>query len=420
MFIRTRFARMAWPGVITVMVTIVAGMSLVSCGGGKPVSATTSATAGDSVSVAVAKAARKTLDQHLTVSSELVPYQEIDVYAKESGFVRKLNVDYGSRVKAGDIMAVLEIPELQEQLQADDAAIKAADDQVQRLIKLVSSIEARRKVAEEYYGNLAAVSKQKAGLVAQQEVDDAQGRALTAQADVDAAQANVEAARSNAEAARSKRKRDAVLYDYRNIPAEFDGVVTQRYANYGTLLQAGTSSSTQAMPLVRLSEDDQFRLVIPVEESYVRYIHIGDPVDVAVPSLGRDFPGKIARFSEEVAQSTRTMHTEVQVVNDKGRDLKPGMYATATIRIQQKAAALTVPLQALDRQGDRASVDVVGPSNQIEVRGVTTGIETANSIEILSGVNEGEQVVVGDRSGLKAGQPVSPKPVDVSEYKDSQ
>jgi RND family efflux transporter MFP subunit len=315
-------------------------------------------------------------------------------------------------------MAVLEIPELEAQLQQDDAAIKAADEQVQRLQKLVASVEARRKVVQEYSDNLAAVAKQRVGLVAQQEVDDAQGKALTGQADVDAANANVEAAKSNAEAARAKRIRDAVMYDYRNVKAEFDGVVTQRYANFGTLMQAGTNSSTQAMPLVRLSEDDQFRLVIPVEESYVRYIHVGDPVTVEVPSLSRNFPGKIARFSEEVAQATRTMHTEVQVVNDQGRDLKPGMYATATIRLQQKTGAVSIPLQALDRQGDRVLADVLGRSNQIEVRKVTTGIETADDIEIVSGVAEGELVVVGDRSGLKAGQPVTPKPVDVTAYKD--
>jgi RND family efflux transporter MFP subunit len=398
---------------------VLASVGLVSCGGGKEVRATGSETPGNSVSVAVATAARKTLEQHLTVSSELVPYQEIDVFAKESGYVKKLNVDYGSHVKAGDILAVLEIPELEAQLQQDDAAIKAADEQVQRLGKLAASMEARRVPLQELYERIATVAKEHPGLVIPQEVDDAQGRALTAQSDVDAANANIEAAKSNAEQARAKRLRDAVLYDYRNVKAEFDGVVTQRYANLGTLLQAGTSSSTQAMPLVRLSQDDVFRLVIPVEESYVRYIHLGDPVSVEVPSLNRTFSGKIKRFSEDVAQATRTMHTEVEVLNPD-RTLKPGLYANATIQLQQNNGAFSIPLEALDRQADRASVDVVDPSNQIEVRKVTTGIETANDIEILSGVKQGELVVVGDRSGLKAGQAVTPRPVDVTEYKEQQ
>lgn len=396
------------------------GLTLVSCGGGKQVDATNTATAVNPISVAVAKATRKTMDQHLTVSSELVPYQEIDVYAKESGYVEKLNVDYGSHVKTGDIMAVLDIPELKEQLAEDDEEIKAADQQADRLSKLLSSVEARTVPLKEFYERLAKVQKEKPELIVQQDVDNAQGKYLTAESDVDAATANVEAAKSRAEQARAKRRHDSVLYDYRNVTAPFDGVVTQRYANYGTLMQAGTSSSTNVLPLVRLSEDDVFRLVIPVEESYVHYIHIGDPVNVEISSLDRNFPGKITRFSEEVAQATRTMHTEVQVMNDPSRNLKPGLYADATIRLQQKSGALSVPLKALDRQADRASVDVVGPDNQIEIRNVTTGIETADDIEILSGVKDGELVVVGDRSGLRAGQPVTPKIVNVTEYKDEQ
>jgi multidrug efflux pump subunit AcrA (membrane-fusion protein) len=261
-------------------------VGLVSCGGEKVKAAPSS---GDAISVAVTKAARTTLDQKLTVSSELVPFQEIDVYAKESGYVKQLNVDYGTRVKAGQVMAVLEIPELQLQLQEDEAAIKAADDQVKRLGRVVESVEARSKVLHSYYDRLAGVFRDNPKLLAQQEVDDAQGKDLTGQADVEAAQANLETAQSQAEAARAKRMRDGVLADYSKITAPFDGVVTQRYANFGTLMQSGTNSSTQAMPLVRLSEDDKpFRLVIPVPESDVRYIHAGDPVSVTVPSLNRN------------------------------------------------------------------------------------------------------------------------------------
>ncbi len=397
----------------------VAGLMLVSCNNTKPVNATSSPSTGDLVSVAVVKAARKTLDQHMSISSELVPFQEIDVYAKESGYVSKLDVDYGTRVKKDQVMAILEIPELEQTLQADQAAIKAAKDQAQRLGQQVQAVDARRKVLHDYYNRLAAVAKSQPNLIAQQEIDDAQGKDLTAQADVEAARANQQAAESQAEAAAAKLMRDQVLYDYRKITAPFDGVVTQRYANLGTLMQAGTTSSTQAMPLVRLSEDDTFRLVIPVPESYVKYIHIGDPVSVTVSSLNRTFPGRVARFSVDVKEETRTMHTEVDVPNPD-RTLYPGLYADANIRLQQKSGALAIPLQAVDRQGDRVSVDVVGPSNEIEVRNVTTGIETADDVEILSGVNEGEMVVIGDRSGLKAGQHVTPKLVSVTEYKDTQ
>src|SRR5208283_1804279 len=114
---------------------------------------------------------------------------------------------------------------------------------------------------------------------------------------------------------------------------------------------AGTGSSTQALPLVRLSQDDKFRLVIPVPESYVRYIHIGDPVNVMVTSLNRSVPGKVSRFSVDVREDTRTMHTEVDVLNPQ-RVLLPGLYAEATIRLEHKESALAVPLQAVDHNGD--------------------------------------------------------------------
>jgi RND family efflux transporter MFP subunit len=405
-------------GLIAGLVAIIAG-ALASCGGGKVQARDPGDKSSTEVSVAVTKAVRKTLEQHLTVSSELVPFQEINVYAKESGFVKQLNVDYGTHVKAGDVMAVLEIPELELQLQADDAAIKAAEDQVKRLGRQVESIEARSKVLHLAYDRLEKVAASKSGLVAQQEVDDAQGKDLTGQADVEAAKANLETAQSQVEAAQAKRKRDGALFDYAKITAPFDGVVTQRYANSGTLMQGGTNSSTQAMPLVQLSEDDKFRLVIPVPEAYVRYIHIGDPVNVAVPSLNRTLPGKVARFSVDVKEDTRTMHTEVDVPN-LDRTLVPGLYADATIQLQRKQGALAVPLQALNREGDHVTVDVLGPSNQIEIRPVVTGIETPEDVEIVSGVKEGELVVTGDRSGLKTGQRVTPKIVGVMEYQDKQ
>ena len=391
-----------------------AAAALVSCGrSASQVNAAGSAPA-NSVTVAVVKAARKNLEQHLTVSSELVPLQEIDVYAKESGFVKKLDVDYGSHVKTDQVMAVLEIPELKVQLDQDEAAIQAADDQIKRLGRVVDQNKAQASVAHLQYDRILQVSKKQPGLVAQQEVDDWQGRDLAAQAQVEAAEANLEVAQSQADQARAKKMRDGVLYDYRNITAPFEGVVTQRYANYGTLMQAGTSSSTSVLPLVRLSEDDQFRLVIPVEESYVSYIHIGDPVSVEIPSLNRTFPGKIARFSDEVSPSTRTMHTEVQVANDAARSLKAGVYVNATIRLAQISGAVAIPLEAVDRQGDNITVDVVGDGNRIELRKVTTGIETADSMEIRSGVKDGEMVVVGDRSGLKAGDTVVPKPRELN------
>ena len=365
-------------------------------------------------SVAVTKVTRRPMARYLTISSELVPFQEIDVYAKESGFVSKLYVDYGTHVKKGQLMAVLEIPELQAQLQEDQGAIKNASDQVTDAEHELERIQAQRNVFHLQYDRLNGVAKSKPGLVAQQEVDDAQGKDLAAEAQVEGAKSSLQAAQSQMAIAQSKLVRDQALYDYSKITAPFAGVVTQRYANFGTLMQGGTNSP-QALPLVKLSEEDLFRLVIPVPESYVRYIKIGDRVKVRVPALGRDFPGKVARFSVDVSDATRTMHTEVDVTNPQGI-LIPGVYAEATIAVATAGDALAVPLQAVDRENDSATVLVVDPSGVIQLRRIALGIETENDGEVLSGLREGDEVVVSDRAALKPGEQVRPQETGAARY----
>jgi RND family efflux transporter MFP subunit len=355
----------------------------------------------------------------LTVSSELVPFQEIDVFAKESGFVKDLNVDYGSRVQKDQVLATLEIPELQLQVKEDDAAVKNAEAQIPHAQEELNRVQAQQKVLQLQYDRLNGVSQAKPGLVAQQEVDDSQGKALASAAQVEAAKSNLQSAESVLAAAEAKREHDQALFDYAKITAPFAGVVTQRFANLGTLMQAGTSSSTQAQPLVRLSQDDLYRLVIPVPESYVKFIHLGDSVNVNVPSLSRTFPGKVARFSVDVREDTRTMHTEVDVPNPN-RILLPGLYAEATITLEKKDDAIAVPLQAVDQDNNKTTVDVVDSSGKIERRPIVLGIQTATDAEVLSGLQEGESVVVSDRSGLKAGQIVQTKMINLMQYQSSE
>jgi len=370
------------------------------------------------ITVGVTKVVNKSLGRQITLSSELVPFQEIDVYAKESGYVQKLLVDYGTHVKAGQLMAVLEIPELEAQLQEDQAEIKNATNQVSRAQHELNRFQAQYKALHLQYTRLNGVFESQPGIVAQQEVDDAQGKDLAASAQVDAGQAALEAAQSQLSVTRAKLSHDRSLFDYSRITAPFAGVVTERYANLGTLVQAGTGSSTQAMPIVRLSQDDLFRLVIPVPESYVRYIRVGVQVDVRVPSLSRTFPGRVARFSVDVREDTRTMHTEVDVQN-RDRALISGLYAEAELTLEHKEDIPSVPLQAVNHEADKTTVFVVNASHQIEDRTVSLGLQTASDAEIVSGLSAGELVVVSDRSGLKPGVKVNPQVVQLMQYHES-
>jgi len=401
------------------MLVLLAGVAILStvqfaCSGGSgKVHAS-----GPSVTVGVTKVVRESLGRQITLSSELVPFQEIDVYAKESGYVKKLFVDYGTHVKAGQVMAVLEIPELEAQLDEDEAQIRNATNEVSRAQHELARYQALYKALHLEYTRLDGVFRSQPGIVAQQEVDDAQGKDLAAESQVDAGQAALEAAQSQLAEAKAKLAHDQSLFDYSKITAPFTGIVTERYANLGQLVQAGTSSSTQAIPIAKLSEDDLFRLVIPVPESYVRFIRVGDHVDVRVPSLNRTFPGKVARFSVDVSENTRTMHTEVDVPNPD-HVLIPGMYADADVTLEHKEDIPAVPLQALNHEGDRTTVYVVNQNDVIEDRPVSLGIQTANDAEVVSGLQEGEQVVVSDRGSLTPGEKVHPQVVQLIKYHEN-
>lgn len=400
-----------------VAVSAALAVGLSSCSGSRATKV--EAAAQPAVTVGVTKVVKKTLSRHLTLSSELVPFQEIDVYAKEAGYVQKLNVDYGSRVKRGQVIATLEIPELEAQLQEDQADIRNASNQVLRAQHELGRYEAQYKALHLEYTRLNSVFENQPGIVAQQEVDDAQGKDLAASSQVDAGKAALEAAQSQLAAAKAKLVHDQTLYDYTKIVAPFSGVVTERYANLGTLVQAGTNSSTQAMPIVKLSQDDLFRLVIPIPESYVRYIHVGDPVDVRVPSLNRTFPGKVSRFSVDVSQNTRTMHTEVDVKN-RDRVLIPGLYADADVSLEHREDIPAIPLQAINHEADKTTVFVVKPNGEIEDRAITLGLQTAGDAEVVSGLSPGEQIVVSDRSGLKPGEVVHAQVVPVMQYEEAK
>ncbi len=144
---------------------------------------------------------------------------------------------------------------------------------------------------------------------------------------------------------------------------------------------------------------------------------MGDQVDVHVASLDRTFPGKVARFSVDVREDTRTMHTEVDVPNPK-RILLPGLYADAELDLQQEHDVPSVPIQALNHHGEKTSVFLVDADGQVEERTVQVGLETASDAEIASGLNVGDEVVVSDRSGLKAGEKVRAQPVEMMQYHD--
>jgi len=383
-------ARWIWPAILC-------AAALAGCGG---FSRTKLVVASSAPDAAVVRVTRQNFSNTLSISSEFQPYQDIDVYAKVSGYIKKLYIDYGTHVRQGQLMAVLEIPELQQEVQRDQAAVAEAGEDLNRA-------NSAFQVAHVTYQRLAAVQKTRPELISQEEIDVAQGKDLEASAAVSAAQQALLA--SNAALAK-----DQTLYGYANMSAPFTGVVTKMNAYTGALLPAGTSSNIGTSALCHLAQNDVLRLVIPVPERAVPGIRIGEDVQVQVSSLNRTFSGKIVRTSDQIDLSTRTMHTEVQV-NNASYQIVPGMYATVSIPLHTAANVLAIPLQAVQASGEnQGTVLVVDKSNRIQRREVTLGIQSATDVEVTSGLNAGDLVIFGDQSQYQPGQVVTPKVVKSS------
>lgn len=375
--------------------------------------------------VAVAKADVEDLSRDVAMTAEFRPYQEIEVMAKVAGYVKVIYVDIGDKVKKGRLLAVLEVPEMADDMARATSALKRSEAEAGRTRDELRRAESLNDIAHLSYTRLAEVAAKRPGLVAQQEIDDARSKDLSTQAQVAAARSSIESANEQIQVNRAALARVRTMLDYTRVTAPFDGVVTKRFADVGAMIQAGTASQTQAMPLVRLSQNNLLRIIVPVPESAVPTIHIGQQVEVRVPSLNRSFLGKVTRFSDKVATSTRTMDTEIDVPNTN-LIMVPGMYAEVRLNLDRRKGALAIPLSAVDMAGSSSpqpskesgavsttarsvNVMVVTPGNRIEIRSVSLGLETATKIEVLTGLKDGDLVVISGRSSLQAGQEVRPK-----------
>jgi RND family efflux transporter MFP subunit len=363
------------------------------------------------VAVAVVPVERKNIANTLVLSGEYKPFQDVDVHAKVAGYIRKIYVDVGDHVHEGQTLAELEIPELAAQLAGADAAVRAAQQQIRRAEGEVQRAQSTHTAAHAAYGRLKQAADSRAGLVAQQEVDDAQAKDLGSEAQVASAEAEFDGAKQQLEVAQANQKQYSALSAYTRITAPFAGVITNRYADTGALVAAGTSSSTQAIPVVRIAQVSVLRLVLAIPESAASQIRLGDVVNVRVEALHSDIQGKVARFAASLDQQTRTMVTEIDFENKNGH-LLPGMYAETKLALQGKNNVLTVPLEAVSRNGNDATVLSVNAQNEIEEKRVTLGLEDSTRVEVVSGLNERDRVVIGNRSQFRAGERVQPTAVE--------
>ena len=355
--------------------------------------------------VPVATVAPATLQNNLVLSAEFEPFQDVDVMAKVAGYVKDIRVDIGSHVSRGAVLAVLEVPEIRDDLQKAQAGVASAQAGVVTAQAGVQRADAASNIAHLSFQRINDVATKNKGLVPLQEVDVAQSRDAEAVAQLASARSDLKAAQDAKSAADSEYDRAGAMLQYATITAPFTGVVTKRYANTGSMIQAGISSQTQAMPVVRLAQNDLLRLTLPVPVTDVAEVKDGEPVDVIVSNPARTIRGTISRYADSVQMATRTMDTQVDVPNIDG-SLIPGMYAEVHLHLADRPNTLSVPVDAIDGIGTAVEQAYVVRAGVVHVVQVTTGLQTPTRLQILTGLQPGDQVVVGRHSGLSEGERV--------------
>ena len=305
----------------------------------------TVANAGPMIEVAIAT--RASGEDQLALLGEARPFQSATIYAKVSGYLRQMNVDKGDRVRANQLMAVIESPEVDKQYQA---AVADAENK---------KLNAQRD---------ATLVKQQ--MISQQDADQAE-------TDAKVAQANLEAL--------------ATMKAYEELRAPFDGTVTARFADPGALIQNAANSQTSAQPVVAIAQTDRLRVYAYVDQAHAAYINPGDPAIITDPARPEvRIAARVARTSGEIDEKTRTLLAEIDLDNPRNRILA-GSFVQVQLAVRTPRY-VEVPSDCLIVHGDKNLVAVVGSDNRVHLRPVVVVDHTGEKVRVLSGVSEGERV----------------------------
>ncbi|MGV3660167.1 MAG: efflux RND transporter periplasmic adaptor subunit [Prosthecobacter sp.] len=352
--------------------------------------------AADTPIVAVVPVTQGEIYREVSFDAELRPYKEIELHARATGYLDKMLVDAGDVVKEGQLIAALDVPELQFDLQNAQAT--------ERRVKAdMEKFTAAFEEAHLALTRLESADKAQPNLIAKQDIDSARLRDQSAKAALNSA-------KEEQNVAAASTKRFQTMLDYTQISAPFAGVITRRYSDPGSLIQAGTSSGSH--PLVRLSQVDLLRVAFPVSVSYVAGVKVGDEAEIRIPSLRKNFAAKISRVSQKVETSTRTMEAQIDLPN-ADNSLIAGVYATVVLKIDRRNNALVLPVEAVARDKGTASVYLINKENKIEAKNITVGTESPTHLEVVEGLAAGDLVMVGSRAQFSHGQSVQPKQVSL-------
>ena len=349
---------------------------------------------------------RVTVVQRLQTNATLEAFEETDLFAKVSGYLSEVRVDIGDHVKAGQVLAVISVPEMENELAEDKAQLDSkqrslvtAERQVDHNKANVALQDVTLKRQEELF---------KARNIAPQDLDQAHANADIAKADVGVAEANLAFAAAQVNLAAATVERIKTLIAYAQIVAPFDGVVARRLVNRGDLVQAATS--TRTTPLFTVQRIDTIRVFCDVPENDVPHLHVGDTAVVKPYGFeGKPFPGKVTRFSLRLNPETRNMRTEIDLPNPDER-LYPGMYAEVSLEMNRRPEALTVPAAAVGSDSVGSFVYTI-TDNRVTRVGINIGLTDNGRTEVTGGLSKDTPVVTPFRGAPSPGTAVQPSPI---------
>jgi membrane fusion protein (multidrug efflux system) len=321
------------------------------------------------LAVNVIVAAHAALANELVLPASLQPLQEASIYARTEGYLSRLLVDLGDHVTAGQPLAIIEGPEVDQALNQSRAAL----EQAKANLELARTSAARWKEM----GVRKAVSDQ--------EVDEKQGALAARQADVSSAEANV--------------SRLTQLKNYQTIIAPFDGVISARNLDVGALISSGSGGRE----LFRLVQTTTLRVYINVPQTYFHSVSAGMPVDVLLNEFaGRAFTGKVVRIAGALDSVTRTLLVEIQLPNEKG-EILAGMFGQVRLRLRPSDPPLIVPSNAVSLGTDGPTLALVDAAQKVHLVRVKLGRDFGTQMEIVSGLQEGDRVISNPSDAMAEG-----------------
>ncbi|WP_082643363.1 efflux RND transporter periplasmic adaptor subunit [Methylobacterium sp. GXS13] len=340
----------------------------------------------------------------LTLPGQTEPFDHADIFARATGYIAERRVDIGSRVKKGDLLVRITAPDLDQQARQAEAQLGQFQAQLAVAHANVEQAKANVTLANATDARTSTLAGQ--GWASKQNADQTRASMLTATAALTAADANVKVAEANITAQQAKVDRLRTLTTFENVVAPFDGVVTARMVDVGDLVHADSGGGT---PLFSIDSTDVLRVTVQVPQSAAVGIHDGVQARVRVAQMpDKVLDGTVSRSSVALRSSVRTLDTEVDVKNPDGI-LRPGLYVAVTFAVPRTHPRVTVPSEALIFDATGTRVAVVQPDDTVQLRPITIARDLGTRLELRTGLESGETIVLNPPASLMDGARVVPK-----------